>query len=123
VPVLFTKRLRDRIRRGEITCSVRIWMRPHVKVGGRYQMDEGEIEVDAIFPITLADITPKLARTSGFDDVTDLLATAKHGRGSSVYLVHFHYVPPGRRTRPVKRSRRAQGGRTEARPRGHRPRA
>jgi hypothetical protein len=48
--VLFTKRLRDRIRRGEITCSVRIWMRPHVKVGGRYRMDESEIEVEAIFP-------------------------------------------------------------------------
>jgi hypothetical protein len=31
----FTKRLREGVRRGDITCSVRIWMRPHVKVGGR----------------------------------------------------------------------------------------
>jgi hypothetical protein len=92
--VQFTKRLRERIRRGEITCSVRIWMRPHVKVGGRYKMEDGEIEVEAIFPIELDDITPALARKSGFDDVDDLLAIAKHGRGESVYLVHFHYVPP-----------------------------
>jgi hypothetical protein len=97
--VQFTKKLRDRIRTGEITCSVRIWMRPHVKVGGRYKMGDGEIEVDAIFPITMADITPKLARQSGFADVEDLLATAKHGRGESVYLVQFHYVPPRRRGR------------------------
>lgn len=96
----FTKRLRDRIRRGEITCSVRIWMRPHVKVGGRYTMEEGEIEVEALLPITLDDITPALARKSGFDDVDDLLAIAKHGRGESVYLVHFRYVRP-RRKKPV----------------------
>ena len=39
----FTKALREGVRRGEITCSVRIWLRPHVKVGGRYRMEEGEI--------------------------------------------------------------------------------
>jgi hypothetical protein len=31
--MMFTKRLREGVRRGEITCSVRIWMRPHVAVG------------------------------------------------------------------------------------------
>jgi hypothetical protein len=92
--VLFTKRLRDGVRRGAITCSVRIWMRPHVKVGNRYRMDEGEIEVDAVLPIGLADITPDLARASGFKGVVDLLKIAKHGRGDNVYLVRFHYVPP-----------------------------
>src|SRR5437016_407182 len=29
----FAKRLRDGVHRGEITCSVRIWTRHHVKVG------------------------------------------------------------------------------------------
>ena len=93
----FTKQLHERIKRGEITCSVRIWMRPHVKVGGRYKLAEGEIEVDALLPITMADITRKLARQSGFGSVDDLLAIAKHGRGESVYLVQFHYIPPRRR--------------------------
>jgi hypothetical protein len=92
--VLFTKRLRERVRRGEITCSVRIWMRPHVAVGKRYRMDEGEIEVDSLLPITYADITPAIARASGFKGVVDLLKVAKHGRGENVYLVRFHYVPP-----------------------------
>lgn len=92
--MVFTKRLREGVRRGEITCSVRIWMRPHVKVGNRYAMDEGEIEVDSITPIGFPDITPQLARESGFLGVIDLLKVAKHGRGENIYLVRFHYVPP-----------------------------
>jgi hypothetical protein len=92
--MMFAKRLRDGVRRGEITCSVRIWMHPHVKVGGRYRMDEGEIEVDSIEPIGFPDITPELARESGFLGVLDLLKVAKHGRGEKIYLVRFHYVPP-----------------------------
>jgi hypothetical protein len=89
----FTKRLRDGVRRGEITCSVRIWQRPHVKPGGRYPMGDGEIKVDSIEAIELSDITPKLARESGFAGVVDLLKTAKHGAGTNVYLVRFHYIP------------------------------
>jgi len=45
--MVFTKRLREGVRRGFITCSVRIWKQPHVKVGGRYRMDEGEIVIDS----------------------------------------------------------------------------
>jgi len=54
--MMFTKRLRDGVRRGDITCSVRIWKNPHVKAGGRYRMEEGEIEVDSIEPIGFPDI-------------------------------------------------------------------
>jgi hypothetical protein len=92
--MVFTKRLRDGVRSGAITCSVRIWMRPHVKVGSRYPMEEGEIEVDSIEPIGYPDITPALARESGFLGVVDLLKVAKHGKGENIYLVRFHYVRP-----------------------------
>jgi hypothetical protein len=61
----FTKRLREGVRRGQITCSVRIWMHPQVRVGGRYRMEEGEIEVDSIETVGLPDITPALA-SAGF---------------------------------------------------------
>ena len=94
--MIFTKRLRDGVRRGRITCSIRIWQRPHVTVGKRYRMEEGEIEVESILPISLADITPELARASGFKGVVDLLKVAKHGKGENVYLVRFHFVPPER---------------------------
>ena len=90
----FTKRLREGVRRGEITCSVRIWMRPRVRVGARYRMEEGEIQVDSIEPIGFPDITPELARESGFLGVLDLLTVAKHGRGNNIYLIRFHYVRP-----------------------------
>ena len=40
--MMFAKRLRDGVRRGEITTSVRIWLRPRVRVGTRYRMEEGE---------------------------------------------------------------------------------
>jgi hypothetical protein len=102
--MMFTKRLREGVRRGEITCSVRIWMRPRVTVGVRYRMEEGEIEVDSIEPIGLPDITPELARESGFLGVLDLLKVAKHGKGENIYLVRFHYVRStshkSRRSRP-----------------------
>jgi hypothetical protein len=94
--MIFTKRLREGVRRGDITLSVRIWMSPRVKVGHRYRMDEGEIEVESIEPIGLPDITPELARASGFLGVLDLLKVAKHGRGEKIYLVRFHYIPPKR---------------------------
>jgi len=93
--MVFAKRLREGITRGRIRCSVRIWQRLHVKAGGRYRMDEGHIVVDSITPITIRDITYDLARESGFDSVDDLLQVARHGKGRKVYLIRFHYLPPG----------------------------
>ena len=92
----FAKQLREGVRRGEITCSVRFWHSARVKVGNRYSMDEGEIEVDSIELIGFPDITPQLARASGFLGVLDMLKVAKHGSGEKIYLVRFHYVPPAR---------------------------
>jgi hypothetical protein len=66
-----------------------------VKVGGKYPMDDGHVVVDSIAPIEIADVTHDLARESGFASVEDLLRIARHGRGDSVYLIRFHYLPPG----------------------------
>jgi len=105
--MVFTKRLRERVRRGEITCSVRFWLSARVTAGGRYRMDEGEIEVDSIESIGLPDITPELARESGFLGVLDLLKVARHGKGEQIFLVRFHYLPP-----VAKPSRPRTGART-----------
>jgi len=97
--MLFTKYLRDGVRSGAITRSVRVWMSPRVRAGSRYRFEEGKIEIDSIVPITVEQITPRLARECGFAGVDDLLKVAKHGRGENVYLVEFHYIAPksGRR--------------------------
>jgi hypothetical protein len=89
----FAKRLRQGVRDGRITCSVRIWTRPHVKAGGIYPMEGGHIVVESIRPISFDDITGELARRSGFEGVVDLLKVARHGSGRNVYLVAFHFVP------------------------------
>lgn len=90
--MMFAKQLRDRVMLGEITCSVRIWQQPRVKVGGRYAIGPGAIHVTSLREIEWEKITPELARRSGFDSVEDLLSVAKHGRGDKVYLVEFEYL-------------------------------
>src|ERR1700761_8073926 len=104
--MVFAKRLREGVRQGTITCTVRIWKTLRVKVGGRYRVDEGEVEVDSIEPIGFPDITPQLARESGFAGVLDLLKVAKHGTGDKIYLVRFHFIPPTRsKSRPQAKAR------------------
>ena len=92
--MMFATRLRDGIREGRITCTIRIWQRPHVKIGGIYPMEDGHIVVESIRQIAIADITGELARRSGFKGVVDLLKVAKHGSGTNVYLIDFEYIAP-----------------------------
>jgi hypothetical protein len=92
--MMFATRLRDGIREGRITCTIRIWQRPHVKVGGIYPMEDGHIVVESIRRIEIADITGELARRSGFKGIVDLLKVAKHGSGTNVYLIDFEYIAP-----------------------------
>jgi hypothetical protein len=102
--MVFAKRLREGVVRGEITSSIRIWTSPHVKAGNRYRMGDGEIEIESITPIGFPDITPELARESGFQGVIDLLKVAKHGKGDNVYLIRFHYIRPrSKRTGQAKK--------------------
>lgn len=91
----FTKALRSRIKSGEITTSIRIWQSPRVKVGGRYRLEEGFVVIEAIRQIAMSDITPEMARASGFAGIVDLLKTAKHGQGQKVYWIRFRYVEEG----------------------------
>jgi hypothetical protein len=106
--MVFAKQLRERVRSGRIRCSVRIWMRPHVKVGGRYPMDDGHIVVDSIVPIRRRDITHDLARESGFESVEDLLQIARHGPGNKIYLIRFRYLPPGAWDVPTPKRNRSR---------------
>jgi hypothetical protein len=90
--MLFQSRFHDPIRRGEITCTVRIWHRPRVRVGQQYRLGAGAIAVDRIQEIEFDALTPALARRSGFASLVELLKIAKHGSGERVFLVEFHYV-------------------------------
>jgi hypothetical protein len=89
--MLFQRRFHERILSGEIRCTVRIWQRPHVKVGGRYTLGRGAIVVDKIYETQLDDITAALARRCGFESLVDLMKVAKHGPGERVFVIDFHF--------------------------------
>ena len=42
----FVRTLRDRVRSGEITTSVRLWQTARVRVGGHYSMPPGKAQKD-----------------------------------------------------------------------------
>ena len=72
-----------------------------MKVGGRYALGAGAVVVDKMTSISLDDITPALARRSGFASLADLMKTAKHGYGERVFVIDFHYDgKTGARPRP-----------------------
>jgi hypothetical protein len=89
--MMFAKPLRERVRSGEITRSVRIWQTPRVRVGGRYPLLDGHIEVTRLQEIDLSDVTAALAQESALEA---LLQVARHGRGERVFLVDFVFVGP-----------------------------
>lgn len=91
--MMFAKPLRERVRSGEITTSVRIWLTPRVTPGGRYRLLDGHIEVTRLQEIDLGDVTEAMAREGGFASLTALMETARHGRGERVFLVDFVFVP------------------------------
>src|ERR1700733_9300048 len=103
--MVFTQRLHEGIRNGRITCTVRIWQSCHVKVGGRYRVGLGYVEVTSIKPIELEDVTGELARRSGFAGVVDLLKVARHGPGRNIYLIEFRYREAQRKDRARSHNR------------------
>ena len=92
--MMFTKRLREGVRQGRITCSVRSWKRPHVKMGGIYPMEDGHIIVDTIQPISLTDVTGELARRSGFKGVVDLIKVASIAAARTSISLSFIMLDP-----------------------------
>lgn len=90
--MIFAKALRERVRAGRITTSIRIWHSPRVRLGGRYPLLDGFVEVTRIQEVDLGDITETMARDSGFDDLDALMKTARHGRGARIFIIDFVWI-------------------------------
>jgi ASCH domain len=90
----FSPELRDAVLAGDITVSFRLWQRPRVKQGGRYQVGPGQIEVDSIELVPFAAVTPADVRRSGEQDREALRRRAAHagpiGEDTLVYRIEFH---------------------------------
>jgi hypothetical protein len=92
----FSRELRNDVLGGDITLSVRLWTRPQVKLGGRYRVGPGEIEVDAIELVPFAAITARDVRRAGEPDRETLRRRAAHAgpidEDTLVYRIEFHAV-------------------------------
>ena len=92
----FSRELRDDVISGDITVSFRLWQRPQVRVGGRYPVGPGYIEVDAMELMPFSAITPADLRRSGEKDMESLRQRAAHAGpitdGTLLYRVEFHTV-------------------------------
>ena len=95
----FSRELRDSVLAGDITVSFRLWSRPKVKAGGRYPVDDGQIEVDSIELIPFAAIDDADLRRSGEADLESLRDRAAHagpvGDDTLLYRIEFHAVEAG----------------------------
>ena len=97
-PMEFSRELRNDVLAGEITLTVRLWTRPRVRQGGRYQVGPGQIEVDAIELVPFAAVTSEDVRRAGESDRETLRERAAHAgpiaEDTLVYRIEFHAVSP-----------------------------
>jgi len=94
--VHFSKELREAVMTGDITVSFRLWRLPKVKVGGRYRVGPGFIEVDSVEMVPFSGISPADMRSSGERSREDLRRRAAHAGpiedDTWLYRVEFHVV-------------------------------
>lgn len=92
----FSRELREDVLAGRITVSFRLWRRPQVKVGGRYRVGDGVVEVDAVELLPFAAIDAADVRRAGETDREALRRRAAHAGpiddDTVLYRVQFHPV-------------------------------
>jgi hypothetical protein len=91
--VQFSPELRAPVAAGDVTLTVRLWRRPKVRVGGRYPVDSGAIEVTAVELLPFAAITDDDVRRCGETDREALRRRTAHAGpvedDTLVYRIEF----------------------------------
>jgi hypothetical protein len=94
--VQFSEELRESVLDGTITLTYRLWTRPKVKVGGRYRVGAGAIEVDDMDLVPFATVTRTDVRRCGERDRETLRVRTAHSGpvadDTLVYRIEFHAV-------------------------------
>jgi hypothetical protein len=94
--VEFSRQLRPAVLSGDITMTFRLWRRPQVKVGGRYRVGPGQIEVDSVELIPFAAIDEADLHRAGEPDRESLRRRAAHAGpvqdDTLLYRIEFHLV-------------------------------
>lgn len=93
---MFSRELREAVANGDITVSIRLWSRPRVKEGGRYETAGVVIEVDSVELLPFSAITPEDVRRAGEPDLETLRDRAAHAGpitdDTLVHRIEFHVV-------------------------------
>lgn len=96
--LLFTAEDHQRVARGEITVTWRLWKYPHVKAGGIYSTGFGFVEIGDVRLVRASDVTDVDAREAGLGDAASLVDSARSHTGASIspeatlHRVQFHYL-------------------------------
>ena len=92
----FSKELREDVLSGRITVSFRLWSRAQVKVGGRYRVGNGQIEVDSIELLPFSSIDEADLERSGEESLGALRERAAHAGpihdDTLLHRIEFHVV-------------------------------
>jgi hypothetical protein len=94
--VEFSRELRAEVLAGDITVTFRLWRTPKVKVGGRYRVGSGQIEVDTIELVPFGAVDEEDLVRCGEADLESLRRRAAHAGpiedDTLLYRIEFHVV-------------------------------
>jgi hypothetical protein len=81
---------------GSVTLAFRRWRRPAAKAGGRQRTPIGELAIDAVDPIDVADLTDADAVAAGYRNRAELVGElARYGHeDGTVYRIALHLAGP-----------------------------
>lgn len=103
----FRARDEAQIATGEVTLTFRRWRSPQARVGGRYRVGGGAVEVEEVRTIAPEELTTSDARAAGHDSPAEALAEIDRQRrrgadpDAPLYRVAFRYA--GAHVDPRKR--------------------
>lgn len=92
--MLFERRLRDGIHDGSITVAYRCWVRPQVRVGGRYRTGLDTIEVTAVEQVDAAVLSDGDVVAAAYPSAEALRRDLRGQPDTSVFRLEFRVVEP-----------------------------
>jgi hypothetical protein len=84
----------DGIASGRITLVFRCWMRPTVVAGGRLRTAAGELSIEAVDRIALADISAPDARRAGYGSLEELHVELARRATGELYRIRLGPLRP-----------------------------
>jgi hypothetical protein len=96
--LLFTAEDHDRVARGDVTVTWRLWKYPHVKAGGVYATGFGFVAIEDVRPVKAREVSDSDAQSAGLGTAADLLELARSHTGATLtpdttlYRVQFRFL-------------------------------